>query len=133
MASRPSAGAFWSATTPTGSTSGCGKRRNAPMSPSSTKASRKRWVGGSDRLRAGGSLMQRNEVRASLLILPGGQITSCFPKWLVQPLLQKYFPSHLTQISSLIRTVPSQERGVAHVINVGRDAVDAGSARDEWC
>jgi hypothetical protein len=28
-----------------------------------------------------------------------------------------------------ILTVPSQERGVAHVINVGRDAVDAGSAR----
>src|SRR5713226_7388947 len=24
-------------------------------------------------------------------ILPDGQITSCFPKWLVQPLLQKYF------------------------------------------
>jgi len=67
--------------------------------------------------------------------LPGldGQITSFFPKWAVQPLLQKYFVSRLTQITSISITVPSQERGVAHVINVGRDAVDAGSARDEWC
>src|SRR6266702_4625714 len=39
---------------------------------------------------------------------PTGKSLRCFPKWLVQPLLQKYFPSHLTQISSLIRTVPSQ-------------------------
>src|SRR6266404_1869146 len=51
----------------------------------------------------------------------------------VQPLLQKYFPSHLTQIGSLICTVPSRKRGVAHVTNVGRDAVDAGSALDETC
>jgi hypothetical protein len=65
--------------------------------------------------------------------LPDGQITSCFPKWPVQPFLQKYFCFRPTQISSLIRTVPSRKRGVAHVINVGRDAVDAGSARDEWC
>jgi hypothetical protein len=43
--------------------------------------------------------------------------------------LQKYFASHPTQISSLIRTVPSRQRGVAHVTNVGRDAVDAGSTR----
>jgi hypothetical protein len=51
----------------------------------------------------------------------------------VQPPLQKYFCSRLTQISSLIRAVPSQERGVAHVTNVGRDAVDAaalGARRD---
>src|SRR5712671_3385659 len=27
--------------------------------------------------------------------------------------------------------IPFRQRGVAHVINVGRDAVDAGSARDE--
>src|ERR1700682_2311662 len=45
------------------------------------------------------------------LILPDGQITSCFPKWPVQPLLQKYFPSFPTQISSLIRTVPSRQEG----------------------
>jgi len=53
--------------------------------------------------------------------------------WAVQTSLQKYFCFSQTQISSLIRAVPSQERGVAHVINAGRDAVDAGSARDEWC
>src|SRR6266480_7770024 len=52
-------------------------------------------------------------------ILPVGQITSCFPKWLVQPLLQKYFCFRPTQISSLIRAVPSQKRGVAHDTNVG--------------
>src|SRR5260370_32273128 len=56
-----------------------------------------------------------------------GQITSCFPKWLVQPLLQKYFASHLRKISSLSRTVPSRKRGVAHVTNAGRDAVDAAA------
>ena len=72
----------------------------------------------------------REIVEPDRLILPDGQITSCFPKWPVQPLLQKYFASHLTQISSLIRAVPSQERGVAHVINVGRDAVDAAASGD---
>src|SRR6266849_7511875 len=36
--------------------------------------------------------------------LPDGQITSCFPKWLVQPLLQKYFASPLTQIRCISRT-----------------------------
>ena len=56
--------------------------------------------------------------------LPDG-LPGDFP---VQPTLQKYFCFRLTQISSLIRAVPSQERGVAHVINVGRDAVDACSA-----
>ena len=45
------------------------------------------------------------------MLLPDGQITSCFPKWPVQPLLQKYFCSRLTQISSLIRTVPSRQEG----------------------
>src|SRR6267378_420038 len=49
----------------------------------------------------------------------------------VKPLLKKYFVSRSTQISSLIRAVPFQQRGVAHVINVERDAVDAGSACDE--
>jgi hypothetical protein len=51
----------------------------------------------------------------------------------VKPLLQKYFPSHSTQISSLIRAVPSRKRGVAHVTNVGRDAVDAAGISDERC
>src|SRR5260370_34471906 len=43
--------------------------------------------------------------------VPDGQISSCFPKWPVQPLLQKYFCFGLTQISSLIRAVPSQTEG----------------------
>src|SRR6266446_2910840 len=60
--------------------------------------------------------------------LPDGQITSCFPKWLVQPLLQKYFASRLSQISSLIRAVPSHMRGVAHVTDAGWNAVDADSS-----
>src|SRR5258708_24741723 len=45
--------------------------------------------------------------------LPDGQITSCFPKWLVQPHLQKYFPSRFTQITSKSIAVPSRKRGVA--------------------
>ena len=44
-------------------------------------------------------------------ILPDGQITSCFPKWRVQPLLQKYFCFGPRQISSLIRAVPSRQEG----------------------
>src|SRR6266403_2662322 len=42
-----------------------------------------------------------------------GQITSCFPKWFVQPLLQKYFCSRLTQISSLSRAVLSHRGACA--------------------
>src|SRR6266446_10083472 len=49
----------------------------------------------------------------------------------VKPRNQKYFCFRLTQISSLIRTVPSRKRGVAHVTNVGRDAVDAAGTSDE--
>src|SRR5258708_36354585 len=44
---------------------------------------------------------------------PVGQITSCFPKWPVQPPLQKYFPSRLTQIKSIILAVSSHMRGVS--------------------
>ena len=51
--------------------------------------------------------------------------------WPVQSPLRKYSASRLTQISSLSRAVLSLSRGVAHVINVGRDAVDAGGAKDE--
>src|SRR2546430_11468348 len=43
------------------------------------------------------------------------------------PRLQKYFCFLPTQISSLIRPVSFRQRGVAHVINVGRDAVDAAA------
>ena len=122
--------------------SGASRREVANVCLASLRANGSRECAPDDRLREAIHLDARQAwiaSSASLLAmtamqkLPDGQITSCFPKWLVQPLLQKYFPSHLTQISSLIRTVPSQERGVAHVINVGRDAVDAGSARDEWC
>src|SRR6266436_9106399 len=45
------------------------------------------------------------------LILPDGQITSCFPKWPVQPLLQKYFCFRLTQIRCISLDVPSRQEG----------------------
>jgi hypothetical protein len=66
-------------------------------------------------------LRQINPTGKSLLIFRNG----------VKTLLQKYFCFRLTQISSLIRPVLSRKRGVAHVTNVGRDAVDAGGAFDE--
>ena len=49
----------------------------------------------------------------------------------VKPRNQKYFPSRLTQISSLIRTVLSHRGALRNVNNAGRDAMDVGSARDE--
>src|SRR3979490_2431308 len=55
--------------------------------------------------------MQRNEVRASLLILPDGQISSCFTRLPVQPLLQKYFRSGLTQIRCISVTVSFRQEG----------------------
>src|ERR1700676_3565824 len=59
-------------------------------------------------------------------ILPDGQITSCFPKWSVQPLLQKYFCSRLTQITFISITVSFRSEGRSRVVtNAGRDAVDA--------
>jgi len=51
----------------------------------------------------------------------------------VQSALQKYFPSSLTQISSLSRAVPSHRGALRNVINAERDAVDAGSTLDESC
>src|SRR5437868_10825512 len=45
------------------------------------------------------------------LILPDGQITSCFARMPVQPLLQKYFVSRLTQITSKSHIVPSRQEG----------------------
>jgi hypothetical protein len=47
----------------------------------------------------------------------------------VQSALQKYFPSFLTQISSLSRAVPSHRGALRNVINAGRDAVDASGAQ----
>src|ERR1700720_888901 len=46
---------------------------------------------------------------------------------------QKYFCFRSTQIRCISIAVLSHQRGVAHVTNAGRDAVDAGSALDEWC
>jgi hypothetical protein len=51
----------------------------------------------------------------------------------VHPLLQKYFSSILTQISSLSLAVPSHRGALRNVINAERDAVDAGSMLDESC
>jgi hypothetical protein len=64
------------------------------------------------------------------LIWLDGQITSDFQKSKVKPLLQKYFPSRSTQISSLIRTVLPTE-GRAHVTNAVRDAVDAAASGEQ--
>jgi hypothetical protein len=61
-------------------------------------------------------LRQINPTGKSLLIFRNG----------VKPLLQKYFRLRSTQISSLIRTVPSHRGALRNVINAGRDAVDAG-------
>src|SRR5438034_4592237 len=66
---------------------------------------------------------------ATVLILPVGQITSCFPKWLVQPLLQKYFCFPPRQISSLIRTVSSQGGAIARRHERGAGCGGRGSAR----
>src|ERR1700687_1094713 len=43
--------------------------------------------------------------------LPDGQITSCFPKWPVQPHLQKYFRFRPTQIRCISITVPFRQEG----------------------
>src|SRR5438034_7509293 len=66
---------------------------------------------------------------ATVLILPVGQITSCFPKWLVQPLLQKYFCFGPRQISSLIRTVSSQGGAIARRHERGAGCGGRGSVR----
>jgi hypothetical protein len=51
--------------------------------------------------------------------------------WAVQSFLKKYSSSGLTQITSLIRAVPSLRGALRNVINAGRDAVDAAGAFDE--
>jgi hypothetical protein len=63
--------------------------------------------------------------------VPDGQISSCFARAPVQPLLQKYFSSRLTQISNISIAVPSLRGALAIVTDAGRDAVDAGGAKDE--
>src|SRR5260370_11240741 len=54
-------------------------------------------------------------------ILPDGQITSCFPKWLVQPLLQKYFPSPPTHF-------PEEIAEAARVRSWGKTGLNADIA-----
>ena len=77
--------------------------------------------------------VRRDDSEPDHLLLPDGQITSCFPKWPVQPLLQKYFCFGPRQISSLIRIVPSHLRGGSRVVtNAGRDAVDARASGAQW-
>ncbi len=66
------------------------------------------------------------------MICPDGQITSDFPKW-CQARFAKIFlfssdPNQFTDSPSGL-----DKRGVAHVTNAGRDAVDAVGALDEWC
>jgi len=74
--------------------------------------------------------VRRDDSEPDHLILPDGQITSCFPKWPVQPLLQKYFCFGPRQISSLIRTVLSH-RGACARHERGAGCGGRGSARDE--
>jgi hypothetical protein len=52
----------------------------------------------------------------------------------VQPSLQKYLFSRLTQITSISLAVPSPRGALAIVIDAGRDAVDAAAsgARLRW-
>jgi hypothetical protein len=52
-----------------------------------------------------------------------------FSEMLVQPLLQKYFPSRLTQISSLSRTVSSHRGAIARRHERGAGCGGRGSVR----
>jgi hypothetical protein len=51
--------------------------------------------------------------------------------WAVQPPLQKYSASHLTQITSRSMAVSSHRGALAIVTDAGRDVVDADGAADE--
>src|ERR1700681_83906 len=76
-----------------------------------------------------GALPRPTDVRATAdLLKPFNVICP------VQSHLQKYFRSRLTQITSISAAIPSHTEGrIAIVTDVGRDAVDAGSALDESC
>jgi hypothetical protein len=51
----------------------------------------------------------------------------------VQPCLQKYFRSRLTQIRFTTRAIPSRMRGrIAIVTDAGWDAVDAAASGAQW-
>jgi hypothetical protein len=62
-------------------------------------------------------------------VLPDGQITSCFPKWLVQPLLQKYFRFRLTQIRCISRTSRPTRGAIARRHERGAGCGGRGSVR----
>jgi hypothetical protein len=63
------------------------------------------------------------------VILPDGQITSDFPNSRQAPFAKIFpFAADPNQLHDL--AVPSRKRGVAHVINAGRDAVDAAASGD---
>jgi hypothetical protein len=53
--------------------------------------------------------------------------------WAVQPHLQKYFRSRLTQITSQLPPSRPIEGRIAIVTDAGRDAVDAAARVDERC
>jgi len=64
---------------------------------------------------------------------PVGQISSCFASLPVQPLLQKYFCSRLTQIRCISKPSRLDKRGGSRVVtNAGRDAVDARASGAQW-
>ena len=81
-------------------------------------------------VRIASSLSLLAMTNSTRLVLPDGQITSVFPKWCQAPFAKIFLfspdPNQFTDLPS-----GSDKRGVAHVINAERDAVDAGSARDE--
>jgi hypothetical protein len=72
-----------------------------------------------------------NQIRSIELrqINPTGKSLRIF-RSSVKPLLQKYFASLPTQISSLIPAVLPTE-GRAHVTNAERDAVDAAASGEQ--
>jgi hypothetical protein len=65
--------------------------------------------------------------------LPDGQISSCFARMPVQPHLQKYSVSRLTQIRCISITVSFRQEGRSRVVtSAGRDAVDARASGAQW-
>jgi len=70
---------------------------------------------------------------ARTIRLPDGQITSVFPKSCQAPFAKIFlFFSDPNQFTDSPRPV-STRGALRNVINAGLDAVDAGSALDEWC
>ena len=69
-------------------------------------------------------------IRAAVLILPDGQITSDFQKSCQAPKSKIFlFSLDPNQFTDSRHPVPKEGR--AHVTNAGRDAMDVGSARGE--